>query len=499
MGKSGRRAAALLLCGLVWGAPLEAVAIYGDSDDVFGLDGSARTFVFGLFPPDLEFTSQDDDDRVDGLTTFLLRLVAAGRPTETVKYEVHGVWSSVLNAASGQTGGLSPFGGQGSDSVRLRYRLWDASRSLSDAPDVSSEVSLERANLRVYLPYADIVLGRQAISFGKAYLWNPLDIFRPFDPTTFDRDYKTGVDALNVTLPLGDESELTFVGSLSHEEANRGHGRWYGAAAVARFATTVAGWDAAVQTGKVYGGFQGGAAVSGEVGDLAVRFEVSHFEPLEQDVFLRHQAAVLGIGYAFESGLKIEAEYFYNGGGAAFGEDALGATLEGTTAALMAEASADPAAFCARAANLVPAGTDCVDLVSDPAALAALAAGAGAGASALDAETRERLTGFAAGVLDGRLYHTSTHLVGMVVQHELTPLLNASLAGIVSLSDQSLMIQPGLVYSAADEVDMVMGALLSSGERAQGEPPFCAGIGGCPASEFGTFPHVIYLQSKIYF
>ena len=131
--------------------------------------------------------------------------------------------------------------------------------------------------------------------------------------------------------------------------------------------------------------------------------------------------------------------------------------------------------------------------------MALLAAGISAAADELNVDQRRRLTGFMQGVLDGRLYHTSVHLAGGVLRHEITPLLNGSLAGIVSLSDGSFTLQPGLVYSAADEVDVIAGALLSFGEKPTGTPEFCQSIGGCPASEFGTFPRVVYVQSKVYF
>ena len=461
---------ALALWGLVMALPAQSHAIYGDSDGAFGLDGSLRTFVFGLYKPDLDFTTDDDDDRVDGLSNLLFRLVAAGRPTDSLKYELHAVSSSVLNAASGGGGGVSLFGARGGDSLRLRYRLVDEQYALSEEPDLSSQLGVDRLNVSLYLPFADVVIGRQAISFGKAFLWNPLDVFRPFDPTSFDRDYKTGVDALTMEFPVGDESSLVLVGSVSHEDALADNGLWYGASALARFGTTVGGWDVALQGGKVYGGYQGGGAVSGELGPLAVRVEGAHFEPQGADPFAAHQSVVAGVGHTFESGLQVEVEYFYNGGADALKSDTLAATLEGASAALIAEASSDPEAFCAKVADQVPEGIDCLTLVSDPATLTLLTAGVTEAVNELDEEQSRRLAGFMRGVLDGRLYHVSTHLAGLVIRHEFMPLLNGTLAGIFSLSDGSLTLQPGLVYSAADEVDVVAGALLSFGDQPEGEP-----------------------------
>lgn len=39
-------------------------------------------------------------------------------------------------------------------------------------------------------------LGRQAVSWGNGLLFNPMDFFNPFDPTSVDKEYKTGDDML---------------------------------------------------------------------------------------------------------------------------------------------------------------------------------------------------------------------------------------------------------------------------------------------------------------
>jgi len=328
----------------------------------------------------------------------------------------------------------------------------DDAYEMRDEPDVNSQVGVDRLNVSIYLPFADVTVGRQAISFGKAYLWNPLDVFRPFDPTSFDRDYKIGVDALRVDMPFGETGTVTMVGALSLGDGNEDHGVWFGSAALARVGWMAATWDWVVQGGKVYGGFQVGGAASGDIKNLSVRLEGMHFEPLADDEFDRHQSLVLGVGRAFQNTLNIQLEYFYNGGAGALRDSA-------------------------------------VDAVVPP----------GAPVDALSSEHLNRIVALVRGVLNGRLYHTSEHLAGLVVTYEILPILKANLATIVSVSEPSALIQPGLTYSAADEVDVVIGAMFSAGARRSGEEPVCQALGGCLESEFGTYPHVFYLQSKIYF
>jgi hypothetical protein len=64
-----------------------------------------------------------------------------------------------------------------------------------------------------------------------------------------------------------------------------------------------------------------------------------------------------------------------------------------------------------------------------------------------------------------------------------------------------VQVQPGLVWSLLDEVEVVAGALWSFGSRPASTPPTIGdplGLAGL-RSEFGSFPHVWYAEVKAYF
>jgi len=46
--------------------------------------------------------------------------------------------------------------------------------------------------------WATVTLGRQALTWGNGFLFNPMDLFNPFAPTDIDRDYKLGDDMAHV-------------------------------------------------------------------------------------------------------------------------------------------------------------------------------------------------------------------------------------------------------------------------------------------------------------
>ena len=56
-----------------------------------------------------------------------------------------------------------------------------------------------------------VTLGRQAVSWGSGLVFQPMDLFNPFAPTTVDRDYKAGDDLLLVERLLADGGDLQLL------------------------------------------------------------------------------------------------------------------------------------------------------------------------------------------------------------------------------------------------------------------------------------------------
>jgi hypothetical protein len=55
-------------------------------------------------------------------------------------------------------------------------------------------------------------LGREAVSWGSGLVFQPMDLFSPFAPTTVDRDFKNGEDLLVVDKLFNDGSDLQLLG-----------------------------------------------------------------------------------------------------------------------------------------------------------------------------------------------------------------------------------------------------------------------------------------------
>ncbi len=410
-------------------------ALVGDTESSFGLDGRLSTT--NALIDNYDFEPFFGDKNTDQFSQNLLRLIAGGRPTEQLNYEVHGIQSYTYSSAENGTES-SVFGISGMDT---RYRALDANWDWHEDDNSVASLWLDRFNSKLALSWADVILGRQAITLGKAYFWNPLDIFLPFDPRQFDRDYKAGVDGLRVDIPLGSFTGINLFAVAGRELDSSGefiddgalNASWYGSALLARAFTTWEGWDLALQGGKIYGGYQLGGGLVGEIGPLETRGEAAYFwaldseplpEDLEGDLVEDSFTAVVGFGHRFENTLTVEIEYFYNGAG---DSDNLNASL-----------------------------------------------------------VRFRT---------GSTLQLSENIMGFLVSYEFLPIITGQLTALYSLDDPSSQIQPILTWSPSDNTELLMGASINFGQRPKTDSSGEVKL----RSEFGTFPDFYFMQFKVYF
>lgn len=87
-------------------------------------------------------------------------------------------------------------------------RLMDLSRTVSSDKSYYLYHRLDRLLLAWQPVWGTLILGRQALTWGSGMLFNPMDLFNPFEPTDFIRDYKIGDDMVLLQKPLGDLGNL---------------------------------------------------------------------------------------------------------------------------------------------------------------------------------------------------------------------------------------------------------------------------------------------------
>ena len=377
----------------------------------------------------------------------LARLTAQARWRDLLVFELHAVEAVTLTSGGAAGSGTLLSG------AATRYRALGLRWEQTSGARGAAALELDRLSLKLRLPFADLTVGRQPINFSKSLFWNPLDVFLPFDPRVFDRDYKPGVDAAHLLVPLGESSGVELVGALGRTlapDAKAGavavQGGFAassseGAALVARAFTTLGRFDLALQGGKVYGGWMIGAGASGEALGLGLHAEAAALraDPSEKTTLLpdgngsfrsallvqSSLSASLGADRRFDNGLVVGLELFHNGGAA----------------------PADPLLAAAQEAT-------------------------------------------------GQVTNLSRDLGALLLKKKLTPLLSAKLAALLSLSDRSALFAPQLTWSLSDEAELLAGAQLGLGSRPGRDPVFGFPV---PRSEFGTAPNLVWVEAKVYF
>jgi len=425
---------AAFLLFLILTCPLKVFAIWESPDGSMDIGGSFRS-IAGVFDHTRlpEFYSQGKKKDYPVQTIF--RFTSEGRPSENISFEVHIVQSNDFSIVD-ESGNI--YTSQSSS----RYRAIDVTLDWHKDNENYARLWLDRFNIKYSFPLADLTIGRQAITFGKAYFWNPMDIFKPFEPGQLDRDYKPGVDGFMLDISLGDFSGAALIGVLGPEvniisgftgKDSTWNSSLYGSALLSRFYTNISEWDFSFQAGKVYGGYHVSCGAIGEIGFLESRIEAAYFKS-EKDtpVFFQspgnlsedYLAGVIGIGRTFPNTFVFELEYFFNGAG-------------------------DP----------------------DNLELSMLRS------------------------VHGMSLNMSDQLLGLMLSYEIMPVFIARFGLIYSVSDHSSQVLPSFFLSLSDEADLIVSATINYGKN----PYLYQGSIPRMGSEFGSFPDIMLIEFKYYF
>lgn len=193
-----------------------------------------------------------------------------------------------------------------SDSFTDSFLVDPLKKESSVSGDLTNLFYADRAFLHYKLESTDVILGRQAVTYGKTFFWTPLDWLSPFSPFSIDREYKQGIDALNIRHYPSSLSEfgLTFAFGKDFDKETSGY--------VLHYRNNVREWDYVVQLGLVRDRDKIGLGLSGDpdwMNGAALRLELAASDSVFQ--------GTLGIEYRFTNELYLLWEYHYNGFGTA--------------------------------------------------------------------------------------------------------------------------------------------------------------------------------------
>ena len=189
---------------------------------------------------------------------------------------------------------------------RASRRLVDFDPMLAEEERLLVQHNLDLLSVKLRASFADVIVGRQVMSWGSGRLWNPTDLLSPFAPTDIDREVRRGVDAVRVSIPLASTAQLELLYLPQLEPEDQG--------AVVRAQSNIAGFDIAPSVAKYLRDIVFGFDVSGDIGPVGIHGELAWTTTLDaEERFLR---AVGGFDVRPIEELVLTAEYYFNGWGA---------------------------------------------------------------------------------------------------------------------------------------------------------------------------------------
>ncbi len=338
-----------------------------------------------------------------------------------------------------------------------------------DDPKAVWRAQFDRLWVKVRIWKLDLRVGRQPVSLGVGFIWQPADLVGTFSFLELDREFKPGVDALRLDWSLGESTELTVVGvaggpvcrhvsrprpvdlaapsvwrTPAGDTCNPADPRftWDHSVGLLRFRTSLGPADLGLLGGWVRGDLVAGAFGAAVLGRWKLRSEVTFTHDFSADDtdgpywspvndFVR---AVAGVEYSFRTSrpLNLEVEFYYNGFGS------------------------------------------------------------------LEAEGYLRRAALARVAEFGEVWNLGQVYLGSALRWQAADTVETSVLLVANLVDPSAHLSATVSFSLSDESSLVVGGFLPVGRG----PEVRFGPAGpevVARSEFGLYPYMLYSEYKRYF
>jgi opacity protein-like surface antigen len=239
------------------------------------------------------------EDRVQPTDMQRLRLMWEGS-WERISFEAH--YEHLMAVRRTAVEGIGTSGRI--ENVSAAFRYLDLDWNIETQEHFTWDHQFDRLNAKIDLGFANLTVGRQAISWGVGYLWSPVDLLTTFSPLQINRDYKAGVDAVLLDIPLGPFQEVYL--AYAPEES------WDNSGLLARHRLRLGAVDVAMTGGWIISDYVLGGEINADIKGMGMRMEVTHTWPEDTSRFVR---ALFGLDYQCTPALFLQLEYYYNGFG----------------------------------------------------------------------------------------------------------------------------------------------------------------------------------------
>lgn len=261
-------------------------------------------------------------DEWSGLAISRLRLNLNWSPADWLSFslseDVYAVIQDPRLASILRPGGLNPEAVSGYRLTAWNMRLIPAGGEAAGNFELSHNP--DRCFALIKLPFADVTVGRQPVSWGSGRVVSPTDVIVPFSFSELDKEERFGVDALRVRVPLGSLGELDG-GMVAGKNLRPENSAFFVRGKVNVFKTDLSlialefrrhlllGFDLSRSIGQAGGWLEGAYVVNNPYKSAAVQEEPNYFR------------LSAGLDGQLFSGVYTFVEYHYSSAGATRPED----------------------------------------------------------------------------------------------------------------------------------------------------------------------------------
>ena len=194
-------------------------------------------------------------------------------------------------------------------------RLMDLTSTINEDDRYILYHRLDRLSLTLVPEWGVIRIGRQAVTWGDGLIFNPMDIFNPFSPVEFERDYKIGDDMVSTQFSVNKIGDFQFLYVPRRDEVS-GDVSWDQSSLAGKlhFARGTTEFD--VMAAKHYKDAVLGIGTVGYLGDAAWRLDTTWTFLNEDKSKDGYMSLVANVDYSWvwwKKNFYGFIEFYYNG------------------------------------------------------------------------------------------------------------------------------------------------------------------------------------------
>lgn len=188
----------------------------------------------------------------------------------------------------------------------------DLTSTIGSTHHLMRQLEVDRLQLRWSGSSHELVIGRQAIGFGRIGLYSPLDIIAPFAPAALVTDVRPGIDALRWNYFYSATSQLQLIGVMGRAPEQR--------SVLATLETLQGELDVLILGGSLAQRPLLGVGAAGQLAGIGIKAELVGYrhQPTGSDGYDPHDRfviAALEIDTRLPNGTYLAVEYLHNGSG----------------------------------------------------------------------------------------------------------------------------------------------------------------------------------------